>query len=123
MAPDEACDSAKGNAMSGQRTTERQREIEQGLREPSGSLIGGLDVLEYVKGHEDFDAGIPPPSGVTATSYDLGRKRAAEDAERTADILRAIEDRRNESISKVRELLADKPDLLAEFNTRMEALK
>lgn len=65
-------------------TAERQREINQGLREPGGALIGGLHALDYNKGHEDFAAGRPPPDSLTSTSYDLGRKRAGGKAERLA---------------------------------------
>lgn len=103
-------------------TTERQREIEQGLREPSGALIGGLDVLEYSQGHKDYDAGMSPPQGITSVSYDLGRKRAAEAAEQKADILREINERQEESHRRIREMLSHRPDLLAEFNAKLEAI-
>jgi hypothetical protein len=49
------------------------------LRDETGALIGGLDVLAYNAGIEDFTAGDPPPE-VTTPSYDLGRQRAAENA-------------------------------------------
>lgn len=101
-------------------TSERQREIEQGLREPSGALIGGLHVEDYVRGHKDYEAGNPPPDGLTSVSYDLGRRRAAEKAERLADMLRAIDDRNAESHRRVREMLAHKPELLAEYEASME---
>jgi len=50
---------------------------ESQLRDETGALIGGLDVLEYNKGFDDFNTGSPPPEMTTA-SYDLGRQRGAE---------------------------------------------
>lgn len=103
-------------------TTERQREIDQGLRKPSGELIGGLHVEDYVQGHKDFKAGTPAPNGLTSVSYDLGRHRAAQEAEQKADILRKVEERNAASQAKVRELIAHRSDLLAEYDAKMEAL-
>lgn len=100
--------------------TERQLEIEQGLRKPSGELIGGLNVLDYNQGHVDYYAGIAPPKGITSVSYDLGRKRAARNAEQKADILREIKERQEESHRQIRDLLSHRPDLLAEFNAKMK---
>jgi len=62
------------------------------LHDESGALIGGLDVLEYNKGIEDYDNGIAPPD-VTTTSYDLGRQKAAERASSRRSILDEIESR------------------------------
>ena len=100
---------------------QRQREIAQGLRDESGSLIGGLYVLEYAQGHEDWSAGTPPPP-VTTTSYDLGRARAARQAELAADVRREIDERSAASRVAVRELLAHRPDLLAEYDAKMAEL-
>lgn len=98
--------------------TEREREIQQGLREPSGSLIGGLDVLDYVKGHQDFEAGVPSPSGITSVSYDLGRKRAGEKAELRADVLREVNEKIAADRARLREVIKHRPDLLAEYDAR-----
>ena len=66
--------------MTDHQTTERQREIAQGLRDKNGALIGGLVVFDYLDGIRDWKAGTPPPQ-ITSTSYDLGRSKAARDAE------------------------------------------
>lgn len=99
----------------------RADEIAQGLREPSGELIGGLYVEDYVQGIRDFETGATPPR-FTSTSYDLGRARARDDADRRDDMLaklRAAELRRRDVI---RGLIAHKPDVLAEFNAKMAEL-
>ena len=94
---------------------QRRREVEQGLREPSGTLIGGLDVGAYVAGMDDFDAGRPPPLKTT-TSYDLGRARALREFEQVADVRRKIEEEMAENRRKTRALLADCPEGLAAFD-------
>ena len=100
----------------------RADEITQGLREPGGALIGGLVVLDYVAGMDDFEAGNPPPKGITSASYDLGRLRAREAAEADADALEAMrrDDARREHA--MRDILADRPDLLADYLAKMAAL-
>lgn len=100
----------------------RDREIEQGLREPGGALVGGLDVLEYAKGWEDYEASLPPPA-VTSRDYDLGRARAAEKAEQTADVLAAIRRDQDAAHDRVRAALKDRPDALAEYDARIEAIR
>ena len=101
--------------------TRRDREIAQGMREPGGALIGGLVVMDYAQGHHDYLANTPPPR-VTSVSYDLGRRRAAEEAERKADMLVALKAEQERSHAKVRELIAHRPDLLAEYDAKMKEL-
>lgn len=100
---------------------ERAREIAQGLRDADGTLIGGLHVEDYVRGHRDYDSRIPPPR-LTSTSYDLGRKRAAERAEASVELLARLKAEQARSVAAVRELIADRPDVLAEFDAKMSEL-
>lgn len=103
-------------------TTERQREIAQGLRDESGALIGGLVVFDYIDGIQDWKDGKPPPP-ITSTSYDLGRAKAARDAELKADVLRELAERQAASHAEVRKLLAHRPDLLVAYDAKMAALR
>jgi hypothetical protein len=96
----------------------REAEIAQGLREPGGALIGGLHVLDYNQGHTDFEEGTPPPP-VSSTSYDLGRARAAEKAEFEADVMARLEAQQERSHQAVRDLLKDRPDLLADYDAKI----
>lgn len=100
----------------------REDEIKQGLREPSGALIGGLHVEDYCRGICDFEAGLPPPK-VTSTSYDLGRMRAAEKSEHANAIMDEIERRQEQAHLTIREMLKDRPDLLTEYDAKMDKLK
>lgn len=86
------------------------------LREESGELIGGLDVLEYNKGIEDFTNGVAPPD-VTSTSYDLGRQRAAERAAEKQAILDQIEKREQETRSRMREALT--PEMFEAYEKKL----
>lgn len=98
----------------------RQREIEQGLREESGALIGGLDILECVKAAEDFAAG-RTPARMTTTSYDVWRARLAREADEKREVLAKIEADSQRNRAAVREALqsAGRPDLIAEFDAKM----
>lgn len=101
----------------------RADEIAQGLREPGGALIGGLTVEDYVAGIQDFESGNPPPKGITSTSYDLGRQRAREKLELEAEVMehmRRDEERRE---SAMRGILADRPDLLADYLAKIAAIR
>lgn len=98
-----------------------EEDVKNGLRTPRGELVGGLNVLDYTKGRDDFSAGIAPPE-VTSASYDLGRRRAAEDAEEKADLLARLERDAAESNRRVRELLKDRPDVLAAYDKSMAAI-
>src|SRR5688572_15643068 len=95
-----------------------EEDVKNGLRTPTGQLVGGLDVLDYVQGREDFAAGNPRPP-VTSASYDLGRRRASEEAEAKADLLARIAREAEEHDRHIRELLHDRPDLLAEYEQAM----
>jgi hypothetical protein len=100
----------------------RADEIAQGLREPGGALIGGLHVEDYNQGFEDFAAGNPPPR-MSSVSYDLGRRRAARDAEITADVMAKLEAQQERSHQAVREMLRDKPDVLADYDAKIAAIR
>lgn len=100
----------------------RADEIAQGLREPGGALFGGLNVLDYVQGIEDFKAANPPPR-MSSASYDLGRRRAREDAELEADVMTAIETQQERSHQAVREILRDRPDLLADYDAKVAEIR
>jgi hypothetical protein len=99
----------------------RQQEIEQGLREEGGALIGGLHVLDYAQGMDDFENGADPPS-FTTTSYDLGRARASERAEWLADYLAGERQRDLKRRDLIREMCKDRPDVLADFDAKMAEL-
>ena len=100
----------------------RQREIDQGLRTETGELIGGLHVLDYVQGIRDYEDGVLAPR-VSSTSYDLGRFRAAEKAELRQAVLDQVEQRFRAADEAIREMLADQPDLLAEYEASMARLR
>lgn len=95
-----------------------QEDVDNGLRSPTGQLLGGLNVLEYVQGRKDYAAGALPPR-ITSSSYDLGRRRASEEAQAKADVLSIINTRRQESDRLIRELLRGSPALLAEYDAAM----
>lgn len=100
----------------------RKLEIEQGLREQTGALIGGLDVIQYTTGWRDFENGVEPPS-FTHRDYDLGRARAAEavEAKRSAMAeLRAISDARHD---RVRAQLAGSPEILADYDRMIAEIR
>ena len=100
----------------------RADEIAQGLRHESGSLTFPLDVLDYSQGHQDFAEGVPPPK-VSSASYDLGRARARLKLEKEAEFeawQRAEDERRD---SAMREVLADRPDLLADYLAKIAEIR
>lgn len=100
----------------------RADEIAQGLREPGGALIGGLVVLDYVQGIEDFKAGNPPPR-MSSTSYDLGRRRARADAELEVEVMAKLEAEQERSHQAVRDMLRDKPDVLADYDAKIAEIR
>lgn len=100
------------------RTEQRQREIDQGLRDEDGGLIGGLDILECFKAQEDFEAGRPPPR-MTTTSYDVWRARLAREADEKADVLAKIAADDVARMERMREILKDRPDILAQYEAEM----
>src|SRR6185437_15638425 len=91
-----------------------EEDVKNGLREPSGALVGGLVVLDYAQGHKDYHEGAAPPP-VTSASYDLGRRRALEEHEARLDALAEEARRQRETDQRIRELLKDRPDLIAEY--------
>lgn len=98
----------------------RADEIAQGLREPSGALTFALVVEEYAQGIRDYEAGAPPPR-LSTPSYDLGRARAAREADTKRSVMDRISaDRRaaaERTIAILRE--AGRPDLIAEFEAEI----
>ena len=100
----------------------REDEIRQGLREPSGMLIGGLNVLDYWQGANDFKQGNPPPQ-MSSASYDLGRMRAQERQEKATafDAWIKAEDARREAV--MQDILKDRPDLLAEYKAKIASIR
>lgn len=102
-------------------SSSREMEIAQGLREPGGALIGGLHVEDYCQGKADFASGATPPK-VTSTSYDLGRRRASEEAEELADLKADLKRRSDRAHAKMQDLLKDRPDVLAEYNAKIASL-
>ena len=100
----------------------RQREVEQGLREPSGCLTFVLVAEDYSQGFADFESRAPWPESATA-SYELGRARAGERAGDAADLIAKIDRDQEETRQRVRALLADRPEILADYDARMAELK
>ena len=100
----------------------REDEIRQGLREPSGMLIGGLNVLDYSQGADDFKQGTPPPQ-MSSASYDLGRMRAQEKREEATAVDDWIktENARREAV--MQDVLKDRPDLLAEYKAKIASIR
>lgn len=76
-----------------------------GLRDATGTLIGGLVVFDYLDGMRDYNTGAAPPD-MTSPSYDLGRQRAAEKAEEKADILRKIKEDDRRRMERMKEILS-----------------
>jgi hypothetical protein len=99
----------------------RADEIAQGLREPGGALTFPLDCLDYGQGFVDFKAGTPPPR-VTSASYDLGRNRARQAAEDDAEFKDKLRADSEATDARVRALLSDRPDLLAEYDAKMREI-
>jgi len=101
----------------------RADEIAQGLREPRGALIGGLDVFECAKAAEDFRAGLPPPR-VTSASYDLWRARLAREADEDREFRAKLRADDLASRKRVRAVIAEagRPDVLADYDAKMAEL-
>lgn len=113
--------------MSNMRNESIQREIEQGLRSEGGSFIGdpekpGLHVLEYVQGKQDFVDRAPWPDN-PSPSYELGRHRAGLEFEENAKVMDAINERQRQSDMALREMLKDRPDLLADHDRRLAEIR
>lgn len=103
----------------------REQEIAQGLRHEGGALAFPLNCEEYGQGFVGYQDGVDPPR-VTTTSYDLGRalgaRRAADEAE-TAKVMAALDAEQERRHQAVRAMLADKPDVLAEYDARIAEIR
>jgi hypothetical protein len=100
----------------------RADEIAQGLRDESGSLTFPLNCEEYSQGFADFRTGAEPPR-MSSASYDLGRNLARRKAEEDAEFKAQLAAESERRINAVREVLKDHPEVLAEYDERMAALK
>lgn len=99
-----------------------EAEIKQGLREEGGALIGGLVVVDYVQGIDDFKNGEAPPQ-LTSASYDLGRSRAREDAAFTQQVLSDLNVEQERRHQAVREMIKDRPEVLAVYDAKIAAIR
>lgn len=101
----------------------RSDEIAQGLRDESGALVGGLDILDCIQAAEDFHAGRPPPK-MTSSSYDVWRARLAREAAEREEFKARYHAEMMEMRERMRQLLreANRPDLLAEYDAKMAEL-
>src|SRR5690349_1916129 len=90
-----------------------------GLRDETGALIGGLVVFDYLDGIKDFEAGKPPPE-MTTPSYDLGRQRAAEKAADKAEVQAWIKRQSDETDARLRKLLS--PEQYAEYRAQIDRI-
>ncbi len=103
----------------------RQQEIEQGLRHESGALAFPLNVEEYCQGFEDYNDGAAPPR-MTTSSYDLGRAlgaRRAEERVETEALMARLEAEQERRHQAVRDMLKDKPDLLAGYDAKIAEIR
>jgi hypothetical protein len=91
-----------------------------GLRDETGALIGGLVVEDYLRGIDDFKAGNPPPD-LTTPSYDLGRQRAAEKVEAANFVQGWIAKQEAETDRRMRDLLT--PEQYAEYRAKIEEIR
>lgn len=90
------------------------------LRDETGALIGGLVVLDYNAGIEDYEAGKPPPDALTSPSYDLGRQRAAERRATAASVKAWLKRDEEQRDARMRELLT--PEDYAEYRKKIDAI-
>jgi hypothetical protein len=93
---------------------------DNGLRNETGALIGGLKVEDYVAGMEDFRTGAPIPD-FTTSSYDLGRQRAAEERARDQRLKDWLRQQDEHSDRVMREILP--PDAYAEYREKIDAIR
>ncbi|WP_038379535.1 hypothetical protein [Bradyrhizobium elkanii] len=91
-----------------------------GLRDETGALIGGLIVFDYIQGMDDFKAGSPPPND-TSPSYDLGRQRAAEEAASKAEFNNWMKRRDEEADARMKALLP--PAAYAEYRAKVDEIR
>jgi hypothetical protein len=99
-----------------------EQDVRNGLRTATGELVGGLNVVDYAQGRRDFATGAAPPQ-TTSASYDLGRRRASEEAEAKTDMLAQLAREEEARDARVRELLKGRPDLLAEYERAMRKFR
>ena len=93
---------------------------DNGLRNGTGALIGGLVVEDYNAGIEDFYNGKPFPD-ITTPSYDLGRQRAAEEQARHDAVKQWMAEQDERSDRAMRETLP--PDIYAEYRQKIDAIR
>jgi len=91
-----------------------------GLRDESGALIGGLVVFDYVQGIDDFKTGKPPPDDTTP-SYDLGRQRAAEEAAGMAEVMAWLKRQEDETDARMKALLP--PAAYTEYRAKIDEIR
>lgn len=104
------------------RSARFDREMQQGIRDEGGALVGGLVMLDFCAGYDDAKARRPFPDE-PSLSYELGRTRAQEDMELDRAVLAGIEERQEASHQAVRAMLADKPDVLADYDAQIAAIR
>lgn len=100
----------------------RADEIAQGLRHEGGSLTFPLVAEEYGAGYDDFRHDRPPPR-MTTPSYDLGRARGAREAEAAADLQATLAEQSRRRHAVMQELLAGRPDVLADYNAQIATIQ
>ncbi len=92
-----------------------EREKQQGIRDESGAIIGGLDLIDFANGYDDAKRGVPSPDE-PSLSYEIGRTRWEEDDAFTRNVLDSIARREAENQARFRASLADRPDILARYD-------
>lgn len=93
---------------------------DNGLRDENGALIGGLVVLDYTHGMDDFKNGVAPPDDTTP-SYDLGRQRAAEQAATTNEVHAWLKRQEQETDERLKRLLS--PEQYAQYRAQIDDMR
>lgn len=104
------------------RTERLEREKAQGVRNASGAVVGGIDLMDFGQGYRDAKDKVPFPDD-PSLSYELGRTRAQEDMEEGRKLLASLNEQQDRQHHAVREMLADRPDLLAVYDAKMAQIR
>ena len=104
------------------RSERYEREKRQGLRAESGELIGGLDVMEYVKGYADYQDKVAFPDD-PSLAYELGRTGAEDAEQETARVIAGINAEHERRHQAVRDMIKHRPDVLAKYDAKLAAIR
>jgi hypothetical protein len=94
--------------------------VGDGLRDVTGTLVGGLYAEDYARAIDDYGAGRDAPR-LTTASYDLGRAKASEDAAAARELVERLRHESDERGRAVRAMLP--PEAQADFDRQMEDIR